>query len=108
MDVCPKCAYVRQPRDGDPYLECPRCGIVFAKYVKHHQAIVASTATEEAAPVVEAAVPPLTLGQRLADRLMELPERPNEAVLLAQAAVLLVMVVWGVRLIACKLIPAAS
>lgn len=30
--TCPKCAYVRQPTDAAPDYECPRCGIIYAKY----------------------------------------------------------------------------
>lgn len=32
---CPKCGYSRQPADTAPESECPRCGIVFAKYAEH-------------------------------------------------------------------------
>lgn len=29
---CPKCAYVRRAEDDAPDYECPKCGIVYAKY----------------------------------------------------------------------------
>lgn len=29
---CPKCAYVRQPTDTASEYECPKCGIIYAKY----------------------------------------------------------------------------
>ncbi|MBI4388644.1 MAG: hypothetical protein HY580_00560 [Nitrospinae bacterium] len=29
--VCPKCGYERRPGDFAPEIECPRCGIVYAK-----------------------------------------------------------------------------
>lgn len=33
MDItCPKCQYVRQPQDQAPEGECPRCGIIYAKF----------------------------------------------------------------------------
>ncbi|WP_269532089.1 hypothetical protein [Chitinimonas sp. BJYL2] len=32
---CPKCGYTRQASDTGPSTECPRCGIVFAKYAQH-------------------------------------------------------------------------
>lgn len=32
MITCPKCQYVRQPSDTAPDYECPRCGIIYAKY----------------------------------------------------------------------------
>lgn len=30
--TCPKCQYVRQPQDRAPEGECPRCGIIYAKF----------------------------------------------------------------------------
>lgn len=30
--ICPKCSYLRQPTDTAPAYECPKCGIVYAKY----------------------------------------------------------------------------
>jgi hypothetical protein len=105
MDSCPKCAYPRQPKDADPYLECPRCGIVFAKYGKYHQA---AAAVPVQSPVEEAdegqPLGPWYL--RLYDRLMELPEQLDAARLGAQALVLLLMVVWGMQLIADKVMTA--
>ncbi len=29
---CPKCGYERQPGDSHSAIECPKCGIVYAKY----------------------------------------------------------------------------
>jgi hypothetical protein len=101
MDTCPKCGYQRLPKDADPYLECPRCGIVFAKYVKHHE--VVEPAAQPAAAGFEIEIEEAPLGPwylRLYDRLMELPEEPDRTKLAGQALVLAVMVVWGVRLIA--------
>jgi tetratricopeptide (TPR) repeat protein len=31
--ICPQCGYRRQPRDLAPDYECPRCGIIYNKYV---------------------------------------------------------------------------
>ena len=106
MDICPQCGYARQVKDVAPYLECPRCGIVFAKYAKYHPSVeqAASAATpvqEEAAPAEEG---PWYL--RLWDRLTELPEQPDQAKLGAQVLVLLVMVAWGLRLITYKVMTA--
>ncbi|HEY3858061.1 MAG TPA: hypothetical protein VGM47_00465 [Gammaproteobacteria bacterium] len=100
MDICPKCGYQRLPKDADPYLECSRCGIVFAKYVKRHE--VDELAAQPAVAGVEAEVEEAPLGPwylRLYDRLMELPEEPDRTKLAGQALVLAVMLVWGVRLI---------
>ncbi|HEX7965277.1 MAG TPA: zinc ribbon domain-containing protein [Gammaproteobacteria bacterium] len=106
MDACPKCAYARQPKDLDPYLECPRCGIVFAKYAKHHAAPAPVPAEGPVEVAEEAEELPLTFWQRAHDRLFELPEKPDPLVMAAQALVLAVMVAWGIRLITYKVITA--
>lgn len=43
---CPKCGYIRRPTDNAPEYECPRCGIVYAKYLKalHERAAAADHA----------------------------------------------------------------
>lgn len=105
MDVCPKCSYRRQPKDPDPYLECPRCGIIFARYATHQQQLAAQPPAERVEPEVEEELPP-NWRERLGYRLFELPEQLNGLALAGQAVVLLVMVVWGVRLIADKVMTA--
>lgn len=32
MTKCPKCGYVRKPEDQAPDYECPKCGVIYAKY----------------------------------------------------------------------------
>ncbi len=99
MHSCPKCGYTRQPKDVDPYLECPHCGIVFSKYAKHHpDPAAAAVAVPEV--ITETDEPEGSFWQRLRDRLMELPEKPDEMRLLFQAAVYVGFLVWGVQLIA--------
>ena len=111
MDACPKCGYRRRSQDREPFLECPRCGIVFAKFAKYHPAPLAA-AEEAVVPVQDVTgftdeeLPALPWYLRLWDRLMELPDRPNLATIAFQSVVLLVMVAWGVRLIGYKLITA--
>ena len=108
MQTCPKCGYLRQAKDLDPYLECPHCGIVFAKFAKYHPAAapVATVPPPDIAGPADEELPPEPWYLRLWSRLMELPEQPNAGTLAAQASVLLVMVVWGLRLISYKLITA--
>jgi hypothetical protein len=102
MDICPKCGHLRTLKDTDPYLECPRCGIVFAKYTRYHTAAVPAPVPAppgepaDADPEVD---PPGPWYLRVYDRLMELPETPDPARLAGQALVLLGMVVRGVVLI---------
>ncbi|HEY3645170.1 MAG TPA: hypothetical protein VGM16_07505 [Gammaproteobacteria bacterium] len=108
MDICPKCGYARLPKDADPYLECPRCGIIFAKYHPAPAAPVRETPApvNDIADIADEEAPPSPWYLRLWDRLTELPEQPNTASLGVQALVLAIMVVWGVRLISDKLITA--
>ena len=108
MDICPKCGYRRQPKDPDPYTECPHCGIVFVKYTHYHPEPAAEPVTAKAAADIETTLdePDEPWYLRLQDRLMELPERPDLLKLTAQALVLAVMVVWGIRLISYKVITA--
>jgi hypothetical protein len=85
----------------DPYLECPRCGIVFGKYAKYHDGPAAEPPSEG----VETEIDEEPAGPwyvRLCDRLMELPEKPDPVTIGAEAAVLAMMVIWGVRLITYK------
>lgn len=101
MDTCPKCGYHRQPKDVDPYLECPHCGIVFSKYAKYHP-YPASAPAQPAVPeaVTEADEPEGAWWQRVGDRLMELPEKPEGMRLILQAAVFAAFFIWGLYLIA--------
>lgn len=32
MTTCPKCHYTRRPGDTSPDYECPKCGVVYAKF----------------------------------------------------------------------------
>ena len=101
MHTCPKCGYTRQPKDVDPYLECPHCGIVFAKFAKYHPAQAAVPAEAPAPEVItELDDPEGGFWQRVAARFMELPEKPDELRLMFQAAVFVAFFIWGVQLIA--------
>ena len=39
MKVCPKCGYARSPDDTAPKYECPKCGIVYEKFLSASKAI---------------------------------------------------------------------
>lgn len=54
MTVCPKCGYTRRPEDQAPDYECPKCGIVYAKYLEH---LRIKNSVEETAPQPTAATP---------------------------------------------------
>jgi len=47
MPICPKCQHTRQPTDAGPEYECPKCGVVYAKYktAPAQQQAMAATST---------------------------------------------------------------
>lgn len=52
---CPKCGYARQPADTAPGTECPRCGVIFAKY---YEALAKNPALADRRPTMP---PPVSL-----------------------------------------------
>lgn len=49
---CPKCGYIRKPEDIGPDYECPRCGVIYAKYsraVEEQREVLEAKARERAA-----------------------------------------------------------
>ncbi|MCK9987418.1 MAG: hypothetical protein AzoDbin1_03890 [Azoarcus sp.] len=36
--TCPKCNYTRQPSDTAPDYECPKCGVIYQKYLEAQRA----------------------------------------------------------------------
>lgn len=61
MKTCPKCGYTRQPEDAAPEYECPRCGIVYAKYKPRPAPKVAAPRVAPVAPPGAPAVSPREL-----------------------------------------------
>ncbi|MGA9852460.1 MAG: zinc ribbon domain-containing protein [Gammaproteobacteria bacterium] len=97
-DTCPKCGYRRESRDAAPYIECPRCGIVFAKYAKY----ITSHAAKETAPPATILIdaPDERWYQVLRRRLFEMPGKPDRATLILESLVLGLLLIWGIHLIA--------
>lgn len=87
--VCPSCGYQRQSPDTAPESVCPRCGLVFEKWLRRRLAV-----EDEALPV--------TVDERLAERwvwlrarLFAVPE-PFEAVsFYGRLAAYLLFFIWG-------------
>lgn len=60
--ICPQCGYERQAKDDFvPDYECPRCGIIYAKYVPPQSESPAPTAEVEPEPQEEWVPAPLSL-----------------------------------------------
>lgn len=51
METCPKCGYARQPADTAPAYECPKCGVIYAKYLQAQAAKLAAQRETSAAGV---------------------------------------------------------
>ena len=74
---CPKCGYTRQAADRAPDTECPRCGVIFAKYLD----ALARGKASPWKPSQQPEPPPASRpdGPRLADRLSSAREAYTEA-----------------------------
>lgn len=59
---CPKCGHIRRPTDTAPDYECPRCGIVYAKYL---EALHEKAAAADRAPAAQQKQGALTPGQTI-------------------------------------------
>lgn len=95
--ICPKCGYLRRP--GDSPDECPRCGIVFAKYAQHLADRVAGRAPprRRATVQVEEGEGWLAWFQAL---LLPKPPRYSPERLYGEAALCLLFFLWGCTFIA--------
>lgn len=74
FSTCPKCQHERQPNDTAPATECPRCGLIFAKY------LAAQAAKNDRAKARPPAVPPPPpTGPTLGDRVSAARDNYREA-----------------------------
>ncbi|MGH8281161.1 MAG: zinc ribbon domain-containing protein [Gammaproteobacteria bacterium] len=97
-DICPKCGYRREPQDTAPYIECPRCGVVFAKYAKYNGRQTADQSVSTG--IIPLDEPGVRWHQALKKRLLEIPEKPDRATLIIESLVFGLFLMWGIRLIA--------
>jgi hypothetical protein len=100
MDIdCPRCGYVRQARDSAPASECPRCGIIYEKWrgqtvqprVEPSRELTVDTGAESG---------PALLATRLLGALLFVRPQVNRWTFYGHAAVLAVLVLWGLKFIA--------
>lgn len=99
--ICPKCGYTRQPADTAPESECPRCGIVFAKYAEHLARRMAPPPRSPAPDRVDAVANGVAArAGRLRTALWPHPTAAEQGHLLPEALILLVFALWGLQFIA--------
>ena len=91
--ICPKCAYEQAERES----ECQRCGVIFAKLredggvgfgpheVREHEAYVSLSAPEGALAWLK-------------ERVLTIPPGENGLMVAGRAALYLVLLIWGGRL----------
>jgi len=97
--VCPKCGYARQATDATTGNACPRCGVVFAKYAQYLiERQSGQLPTQQQASSTEAEDEGWR--QLLLARLFHLPAQAQLPVLMGEALLTLVLVVWGMWFIA--------
>jgi hypothetical protein len=89
---CPKCGYERQASDIGDAGTCPRCGLVFAKWVQR----IAGTPARGRAPVEERDErESVTLSGTLWRLALHVPERTDPIQFWGRVAFYVVIFVWG-------------
>ncbi len=87
--VCPSCGYRRQAQDTAPESVCPRCGLVFEKWLHRRLAV-------EAEPQTESVDERLSNGWSwLRARLFAVPESTDALTFYGRLLVYLLFFVWG-------------
>lgn len=94
LKQCPKCGHVRQPGDTSPPEQCPACGIYFAKWLARDSFVPPALRAEEAEQEAGAA----NWRDCILERILHVPQNVSDAQIRGRAAILLFLLVWGVRL----------
>lgn len=94
--TCPKCGYTRQANDASPTTECPRCGIVFAKYAQFlaDKAAGKPTGRQRRLNDDDADDDHALIGQFKA-AIYAAPSKPDSVMLLSECLLLLGLAIWG-------------
>jgi hypothetical protein len=98
--ICPKCDYERQATDSAPVAECPRCGVVYAKWRVRAEALAADPIPRDnyaawPEPAPEAEVPAAGLARRIASRLVAVKPSVTPIEFWGHAIVYVALFVWG-------------
>ena len=90
---CPKCAHERAPQDDASADVCPNCGLIFSKYMKARFA--AQSIAEPSDVLTEG---PSGVLARVNEYVFHIPEEVKPLHVYARAALLAVLVVYGIKL----------
>jgi hypothetical protein len=95
-EPCPKCGYVRQPEDAGAAGECPRCGVIYEKYLQQQaRAAAATRIIAVGAEQVEAEQAGESLRARLWAALTAMPEQVDPVVFYGACAAYALFLLWG-------------
>ncbi len=91
--ICPKCNYHRQAHDTQQHPDiCPRCGIVYSKFIARQ---LEQNAPEENEVVDDAPETHPPLHQQLIAAFLQVPEKISKEVFYARLGLLIALSVWG-------------
>ena len=88
---CPKCGYDRRPADAGDGGTCPRCGLVFAKWIQR----IAGTPARGRPAVEEREARAPGFAARLWQRALQVPERTDPMQFWGRVAFYAVIFAWG-------------
>lgn len=91
---CPKCGHERAPDDRSSADACPACGLIFSKYLKSRFAPPEEARGPRSIPEAEEA----SLAGRAKALLWHVPDEVDALHVYARAALLALLVVYGVKL----------
>jgi len=92
---CPKCGHERTAHEQGPEDLCPACGLIFSKYLKSRLAPAAARAAGKDVEPDDAA-----LAARAKELFLHVPEDVSAVHVYARAALLALLVLYGVKLAA--------
>lgn len=92
---CPKCKYHRQTQDEQIHPDiCPRCGIVYSKFIARQEAQHLPEENFTAEPDIKIEVSP-SLRQQLLAAFFTVPEKTSKESFYARVLLLCVFAAWG-------------
>lgn len=92
--LCPKCGHVRRPEETVRLEQCPACGIYFAKWLTRGSFVPPAQRNAEA----DGSEDSLCWRDHILDRVLHVPADISGVRLWGRAALLVFLLVWGVRL----------